>query len=527
MKDESRETGAREGNLSSRTLSGLLWTGWGRLANAALQLVIVGILARLIAPSEFGVVSAALIIVGLSAILSHIGLGPALVQRRVLESRHLDTAFVVSVLLGGLLGAVLWTVAPFAASVVGIPAAAPVLRALAWTFPIQGFGLVSEALLRRDLEFRWLAKRDVITHAVGYGGVAVVLAIMGWGVWALVCGQLAQTALRTVMLLVAHPPRHRTWGEWRAFRDLMYFGGGFTVAKIANYAALQGDKLVVGSALGSSALGLYDRAYQLMAAPAHGLGLVLDNVLFPAMARVQDDSARLSAAYRRGVTVIAVAVLPWSMVALVTAPEIVRVLLGPQWTGAVGPFQVLALGMLFRTSYKMSDSLARSTGAVYRRAWRQLHYALLVAGGAWIGQYWGGSITGAAWGVLTAVTINFLSMGQLSLSVLGMTWSAFWRAHVPALLLTAAVLPPSWLAVEAARRAELPPIAILIATACVATAAGLLAAWRAPSTFIGADSIWILHRLAARLPARLTVRMRTAAGLGVGSVAAVECTVGE
>jgi O-antigen/teichoic acid export membrane protein len=504
----------RGGNLTHRTLSGILWTAWGRGAHAVLQLVIVAVLARLLAPAEFGVVSAALIVVGLSAIVSQIGLGPAIVQRRDLEARHIDTAFTASVLLGMLLGAAVWIAAPVAASLIRIPAAEPVLRVLAWTFPVQGLGLVSESLLRRELEFRWLANRDVVAHGVGYGGVAVALAALGWGPWALVAGHLAQTALRTALLLVAHPPRQRRVGEWRAFKELMYFGGGFTIARIANYAALQGDKLVVGSALGPTALGLYDRAYQLMAAPAHGIGLVLDSVLFPAMARVQDDAQRLAAAYRRGVAVIALLVLPPSMLALLTAPEVVRVILGSGWSAAVVPFQILALGMLFRTSYKMSDSLARSAGAVYRRAWRQILYAGLVIGGAWIGQSWG--ITGVAWGVLAAVTFNFASMGHLSLHVAHMQWATIWRAHLPACLLTAVILPPAWLAAEAARHAGLVAPLVLAAVAAAVLAVSGTLVWCWPMVFVGRDGLWILERLRAFLPARLalapTALSRTSGG---------------
>jgi O-antigen/teichoic acid export membrane protein len=500
----------RGGDLTHRTVSGLLWTGWGRVANAALQLGIVGVLARLLSPADFGVVSAALIVVGLSSIVSQIGLGPAIVQRRDLEPRHLDTAFTASVLLGILLGAVVWIVAPFVASVVRIPAAAPVLRALALTFPIQGLGLVSEALLRRDLAFRWLANRDVIAYAVGYGGVGVTLAVLGWGPWALVAGQLAQTALRTAMLLIAHPPRRRGAGEWLAFRELMYFGGGFTIARLANYAALQGDNVVVGYALGPSALGVYGRAYQLMAAPAHGIGLVLDSVLFPAMAKVQDDAARLATAYRRGVAIIALLVLPTSMLALVAAPEVIRVVLGPRWTAAVAPFQILALGMLFRTSYKMSDSLARSAGAVYRRAWRQILYALLVVAGGGIGQAWG--IAGVAWGVLAAVTVNFAFMAHLSLSVARMSWASLWQAHVPPVLLTAATLPVVWIAAEGARYAALPAPFVLVAAGVAALGSAGALVWWSPTVFVGQDGLWIVERLRRFLPPRLAFASRTASG---------------
>src|SRR6185437_7222982 len=166
-----------------------------------------------------------------------------------------------------------------------------------------------------------------------------------------------------------HPPPRRLALQSQAFKDLAYFGGGFTVARLANYAAVYGDNVVTGRFLGPAALGYYGRAYSLMSAPAYAFGTVLDAVLFPAMAKVQDDPPRLAAAYRRGVALIALVVLPTSAALILLAPEVIRVALGPHWTAAVAPFQILGIGMLFRTSYKMSDSIARSTGVVYRRAW--------------------------------------------------------------------------------------------------------------------------------------------------------------
>ena len=496
-------------SLTHRTLSGIIWTAWGRVAQITLQTAVLAVLARLLAPADFGVVSAALVVIGFSAIASQIGLGPALVQRRELEQRHIDTAFVASVALGFLLGGTVWLIAPFASTFFRLPSVQPVLRVLALTFVIQGLGLVSESLLRREMRFRWLANRDIVTYAVGYGGVGVTLAMLGWGPWSLVAAQLCQVTLRTSLLLVLHPPRLRRLGDWEAFKDLMYFGGGFTLAKIANYVALQGDNLVVGRTLGAAALGFYGRAYQLMTAPAHAIGLVLDNVLFPALAKVQDDQKRLTLGYRRGIALIALVVLPPSVIILVVAPEIVHVLLGARWVSTVAPFQVLAAGMLFRTSYKMSDSLARSTGAVYRRASRQAGYAALVLGGAWVGQHWG--ILGVAWGVLFAVTVNFLAMAQLSLSVTGMGWREFWRAHQPAALLALASFPIAWATAQLARRVELPALIVLLLVGAVALLVEIAAAWRFPALFLGEDGVWILQRLRAFLPARLLVRAGLAA----------------
>lgn len=480
-------------SLTHRTMAGILWMACSKGAQTGLQMLVLAILARLVTPADFGVVSAALVVIGLSSIVSQLGVGPALVQRPDLQPRHVDTAFTSSLLLGLLLGGAIWGIAGPAASFFRIPEAAPVLRALAWTFPLQGLGIAAEALKKRELCFRWLATLEVVAYAAGFGLVGISLAALGLGVWALVAANVAHALVRSGVLLASHPPRLRHSGDRRSFRELMYFGGGFTLAKLANYAALQGDNLVVARTLGPAALGFYGRAYQLMTAPAHGIGSILDAVLFPAMARVQDDAERLRPAFRRGVALIAILVLPASLGLAIVAPEVVRVVLGPQWGPVVPAFQILAFGMLFRTSYKMSDSVARSTGAVYRRAWRQALYAALVVGGAWIGQHWG--IAGVAAGVLGAVTANFLCMAGLSLRVTGMTWGSFGRAHLPAARLTMATAPPVWLAAAMLRAADAPAPAIVAAAGVAGAASGLLLAWRLTALFLGTDGLWILEQL--------------------------------
>jgi O-antigen/teichoic acid export membrane protein len=235
---------------------------------------------------------------------------------------------------------------------------------------------------------------------------------------------------------------------------------------------------------------------------------VLDSVLFPAMAKVQDDSRRLGAAYLRGVALMALLVLPLSAALILLAPEVIRLALGPRWMPAVATFQILGIGMLFRTSYKVSDSIARSTGAVYRRAWRQILYAGLVVVGAWIGQHWG--IEGVACGVVVALTFNFLAMAELGLGVAQVSWGAFWGVHLPALWLTLVSFPAVWAATHVARGLALPAVLVLCAGGAMLLAVCTGLCWRFPSVFLGRDGEWMLHTLgslARKILRRPVVRM--------------------
>ena len=492
-----RPAGAPASSLTHQVMGGLLWTAGGKGAFVVLQLGVVLVLARLLTPTEFGVAGAALVVLQFSSIFSQLGFGPALVQRGSLEERHVRTAYTCSFLLGVALAAVVYASSSLIASFFRMPDLEPLLRAVAWIFPARGLGTVSLSLLQRERRFQWLATVEVVTYAVGYGLVATVLAWRGLGAWALVVGQLVQVAIQTALTLLARPPASLPVPDWQSFRELVYFGGGVTVSRVSSYVAANGDNLVVGRWLGAEALGLYGRAYVLMAQPARMFGLILDQVLFPVLSGVQADTRRLAAGFRRGVALVASLILPVSVAFTVFAPELVNLLLGPGWSGVVLPFRVLALAMLFRASHPVSDSLSRAVGAVYERAWRHTAYALLVLVGSWIGQHWG--LTGVALAIAGALAVNFLLMAQLTLKLTSMTWSDFAQAHYPSLA-GAALFAASTCGLRlVGELIGLSGTGLMVFAGGTAVVLQVLMIRAAPRRLLGAEGLWMLDLLRPRM----------------------------
>ncbi len=480
-------------NITQRTLGGLFWLSSGSGVQAVLRLLVLIVLARLLTPEDFGLVGAAMVVVAFSTLFSQLGMGPAIIQRPNLEDRHLRSGFVCSIIFGILLGILIIITAPLIAGLFKIAGLTPVIRVIALLFPIQGLGVIANALIIRELRFRLLATIEILSYSIGYGIIGIILAVLGFGVWALVGAHLARAIVKAAISLYAQPHPKRPQFERLAFQELMFFGGGFTLAKFLNYTAHQGDNIVVGRWLGAEALGLYGRAYQLLVVPVNLMGSVLDRVLFPAMAKVQHDPHRLELAYRRGMALISLTFGPLSMVTLVIAPEIVLVLLGPEWIEVIAPFQILAVGMLFRASPKMDHSIARATGAVYKRAWRQGIYAAFVLGGAWIGQHWG--VSGVAIGVLVALVVNFLLMVHLSLSLTSMTWKRFSTIYLSSLLVAVFTLMEVWAIATILRSFALPAIVVLVLSLALTGVILLVQFYFAPRLFLGADGIWMLQTL--------------------------------
>jgi O-antigen/teichoic acid export membrane protein len=474
--------------LTKRALGGMLWTFSGTGVQALVQLVVLMALGRLLTPTDFGLMGAAVVVIALSQIVSQVGVGPAIVQRRELDRIHVRVAFTISGVLGFVLGAAVWLAAPALAAFYRIPAVEPVLRGVAFLFPIDGLNTVGESLLTRQLRFRLFVALDVGCYILGYACVGVLLAWQGYGVWALVAANLAQVTLRTIAMYVAtrHPVRPSL--NLRASRQLLSFGFGHSLAQVGSVLSQQGDNLVVGRWLGPVALGVYGRAYSLMVMPATVFGKIVNRVLFPVMSQVQDERDRLAGAYERSLAIIALVSLPVSAFLWVVAPEFIPALLGPRWTAVVWPFRLFTIGLFFRMSSKISDACTKAAGAVYSRALIQGVYAAMVLLGALLGQHWG--VGGVAIAVSIAMGINWLTMAALGRSVTGLSWSRFVRSQAPGALFAVLIGGTVAVTVQVTRAAHLGNVSVLIA-ATLTAAVVTFAAWGLRADlFFGPHGTW-------------------------------------
>lgn len=444
-------------------MSGLGWMGLSGGGRALLHVLHLAILARLLSPAEFGVAAASLVVVAFTQVFSEAGIGSAVIQRTEVTERHIRAGLTFQVLVSFALWGGLWLSADAIAALFRMPTLAAVIPVMTSLLVIRSLTL-GGFLLLRALEFRRAAAIEFGSWLVGNAALAVALAVRGWGVWAIVAGNVGQAFLRTVTLLIVKPHPVRPLWDTKALRQLLSFGSGYTLAWWANFFAREGDNFVVGRWLGAEALGLYTRAYGLMRQPATIFGTVAGQVLFPAMAAVKNDVRRLRRTYLDGICLLALAVMPVSGFAAATSAELISVLLGERWLDLKPAFDVMVVGMLFRTSYKLSDSLASATGRVFARAWRQVLYAALVVIGALVGSGVG-TITAVSVGTVIALTVNYLAMGQLSLSIIDARWPSFARAHLPGALLTAVTVVPTWVLVRVLRSVQVGALPVLAVAA--------------------------------------------------------------
>ena len=463
------------GTLTDRTTRAAQWRLVGSAVDAVCQLGVGVLLARLLDPSDFGVMALGFVVLSLVRPFGDLGMAGAVVQRRNLTERHVRVAFTFSVLLGAAVAVAIALAAPLAAVAMKQAPVTPVLRWLSLGFALQGPSVVSEALMRRRLDFRRRFFVNTGSYLVGYGLISVALALSGFGVWSLVYGGLAQTLLSTVLTMaVARHPLRPLLAQ-PELGELLSFGVGASLSNVVNILARNGDNFVVGRWLGPASLGLYNRAYQLMNLPFTYTATALSSVLFPAMSEVQNEAVRLRRAYLLLTRLVAVVSAAAMGTLAIVAPHLIVCLFGPNWTGTIAPLQVFCVAGYFRALYHISGIVAQSAGRIYGDLRNQIIYALLVLIGAYVGTRFG--LVGAAVGVSLAIGYMFVATGRLALSATATAWSEYAAVQMLPLTVGAAtcgVAAVVRLALEHARASRWTIALAVLAAAAVPSAAGVL-----------------------------------------------------
>lgn len=334
--------------LRTRTLSGLKWSGASQVFAQILKFGVSVLLARLLDPSSFGLMAMVTFFTGIAFLFVDLGLGSALVQREELTERHISTVFWVNLGVGLLLALVFALSAPLIANFYAEPKLTPLVLVCSILFPLNSLQIVQRNLIFRSIAFKKLFRVDVAASMAG-GIAAVIAALQGLGVWALVIQQATVSLLSVIILWVFSPWRPKLLVDRQALRDVWGFGGNLLGYQILNYGSRNIDNLMIGRFLGPQALGLYSRAYSLMLMPIAEVTSVFTRVMFPVMASIQNDLAMVRKIYLRAVRSIALITFPMMAGLVVAAEPFVITLLGESWRPMIPILQILSIGGMFQS----------------------------------------------------------------------------------------------------------------------------------------------------------------------------------
>jgi PST family polysaccharide transporter len=320
--------------LARRSIGASFWVGASTFSTRIVEFGSKALLARMLDPDHFGLVTMAGVAIAGLGLIQGLGLGTAIVQRRDRVVDAASTAFWALPLLGCLLAAIGYLTAPLAAYLLNEPRILEIVRVLACTMIPASLTWVPSALLARDLEFRKVFWADMLS-SVAFGAVSIILALRGLGAMSLAYGYLASSITRAVGMLVLSSFRPRLYFSASLFGELFRYGRSAMSVSIVSNLLPAIESGIIGRFLGSSLLGLYGLALQLVQLVGSQLTTLVLRVAFPAFAEIQHDEQRIRAAYERLIHLVALTVAPAACGAGVAAPWLVPLVFGAGWSGAV------------------------------------------------------------------------------------------------------------------------------------------------------------------------------------------------
>jgi O-antigen/teichoic acid export membrane protein len=417
-------------SLGRKITHAVSWLAVAQVAQRGTTLVVTAILARRLHPADFGLIALTLLSVNFMSYFQDLGLSAALVQRADLEADHLDTAFWINVTAGFALGLVGVALSPLISVIFREARLTSILMVMMITLPINGLGWASHSLLQRRLTFKKIAVVEWLSMFLS-GITAIVLALLGSGVWALVAQNIVMAVVSAAGRLIAAGWRPGFSFSTKRFRELLSFSSGAFGYFLVNHGMRNIDNAIVGAVLGTTALGYYSLAYNLILMPGMTVCGIVGRVMFPALCSVQNEPSRFRQVYLRMARTITLATFPLIIGLGATASLFVTTIYGPQWAPAVPVLRILIVIGFFE-GMTVWGPAAWARGQTKMSVLTAIISLISMAVAFSIGVRWG--LTGVAWAYVAVSPIVFIVPHLWTNRIIGLPLVALLKAIGPALI---------------------------------------------------------------------------------------------
>jgi O-antigen/teichoic acid export membrane protein len=334
-------------NLRKKTIAGVLWNSFEAFGGKLVQIVMTIFLARILVPEDFGVVGLLIIFTELSKVVLDSGFSQALIRKHDVTESDFTSVFYFNIFVGTLCYVILYFLSPLISDFYDFSELTNISRVVFITIFINSFGVVQNAKIVKEVNFKVLANRTIIANILS-GFVAIILAYGGYGVWALVWQMVLSSLLRVVLLWIYSNwlPSHSF--EFDVIRKLFIFSRNLLVSGIFDVMASNIQTLLIGKFYTNADLGFYSQARQLSSIPSQTLTSVIKNVTYPALSLIQDDVEQLKQAYRKIIRISMFTVFPLMLGLMAVANNLIPFVLSEKWVPSVPYFELLCLvGAIF------------------------------------------------------------------------------------------------------------------------------------------------------------------------------------
>lgn len=351
----------QEESLKKKTVKGVMWSAIDRFSTQGIQFVFSILIARLLMPSDYGVIAMLGIFLAVSQTFIDSGFGTALVQKSNRNETDFSTVFYFNIVVAILFYILLWFSSPYIASFYDIPMLKDVTRVVALILIFSALGGIQSAKLSIAINFKTRAVISLIS-ALSTGCVGLYMAYSGYGAWALVYQMVFSSFLYTILLWYFVRWIPKLVFSWQSFRQLFSFGSKLLASALLETIYSNVYTLVIGKVYSSSALGLYSRASGLAQYPSSNITGVLQSVTFPVLCSIQNDEKRLTDAYKRLIRMSVFIIFPLMIGLAVVAEPFIMVVLTDKWVEAIYLLQIVCFSMMWYPLHAINLNILQVKG---------------------------------------------------------------------------------------------------------------------------------------------------------------------
>lgn len=348
-------------SLRQQAFKGIMWNLTDNLAVQVIQFVTSIYMARILSPSDYGLMGMLLIFTALSDAIMNGGFSTALIRKTDRTDTDAATAFYFNIVVGLALYGCLFLLAPAIAAFYKVPLLQDLIKVAAIPFVVNAFFLVQRTYLTIRMDFKTQAKISVVS-ALAKGGTGIGMAYAGYGVWAIAWSGVAGATISCILYWWHSVWKLRFCFSWRSFRELFGFGSKLMLSGVLDVLGNNLFTLIIGKKFAASSLGYYTRAYGYASLPPTVLTGVLSRVTLPMLSQIQDDNGRLAKVYRQMLRLAAFIVFPlMTGIALLARPLIV-LMITEKWLPCVEYMQLLCFAFMLYPIHALNLNLLQVKG---------------------------------------------------------------------------------------------------------------------------------------------------------------------
>lgn len=419
-------------SVGKKATVGAVWASIDRVGYMALQFIVNMVLARLLLPSEFGVIGMLAIFLTVSQVLIDGGFSSALIQKKEPTQTDYTTIFYWNIFLSVVLYLLLFFTAPLIADFYRLPVISPVLRVIGVTLVISGITSIQQTRLRKQLAFKTIAITNIISYFLS-GCCAIFLAFRDYGVWSLVFNQIlfgVLTAFFFGILTRWHPS---LCFSRKSMRELFSFGGYMLAANVLQEACKNFQGLIIGKRFSDAQMGYFSQAYKLDQVSSYSIPQIIVQVMYPVYSSIQDDSRKMREILSMNIRVISYLIFPLACILILVAEPLITGLYGEKWLPSVPYYQILCVGGMFVCLQNINFYAVAARGysrVLFHWSWYKWGF-LLVA--ILVGMYFG--MNGILWGIVLSNANIYIVNAALVNKYVGLSMFCQFRLLLPILLL--------------------------------------------------------------------------------------------